>query len=934
MEQPKEYYAFISYKREDEKWAKRLQHKLEHYHLPANVRKDNPSLPLSIRPVFKDTSELAAGVLADEIHAALDISKYLIVICSPRAAQSKWVGKEVQTFIDMGRSDKIIPFVIGGKPFSENPEEECFPSALLNLPKEQELLGVNINEMGRDAAVVKVVARMFGLKFDALWQRYEREQKKKMYLIVGTALLIGTVGLGLFLYYRMLNNTIFEKNQVLLETISDRDSALEQVREDSVIMAKHLERIQNDSLILEMQKDSILLQKDEIAQERDNVLKANWRILETRARAVSKTAIDLTTRGEAVRGIAMIMRITPKDMYKPNTPFVPEMERALRTAHDSLEYGLSYDSFVSCKKHLGIIMSGTFSNNGKYVFTGSNDKYARVWDTETGEEFSNMRMLHNGSVSDICISPNDSFIVTTQYGLGPDSLFLWAIQGGKIVRVRSLGEGQCPSFSPDGKFLFTQGIYNQGGVIRSTESWEIIKNFNKKEKLEDDRIVISPDWEYYANSFSIDTITTINIHRLSSNLQKQRIYDDNPKWSYTKRTHGLFSPSVYFSHNSDYCMISMPNGISGGHIAHLINIHSGEIEKSEVLKNDGDIVFSKKSDHFFMFKNNKLICWDIKQWKEIDNRCFPLPYTPQKIWESHVNDKIGVGFDNGITCVFCGLSSLTKRTPHVLICDTSCDIKLCPNNNVYIKRMGEYKTIMGEKMLLHNDTIFLVNKSNRNVLCFFRHDISGDVALSKNGQLLAKSSSANTQIMDFNNNLLLEIPNGGKVCFSNNSNYIAVCNSGKVQVWNIKNKTIISQLQGHKNNITSLCFSNDDKILVTASYDRTIRIWNWYQKTEIKQIHVNSNIYGCAISPNNSYLSTVDGHRIQIYDIKSGIMLNEILSEGCKDIIFLNDIKIQTANGNEIHEHLFVPLTFLFDKYAKFRNFRFTKEEKTEYYLE
>ena len=29
MEQTKEYYAFISYKREDEKWAKWLQDKLE-----------------------------------------------------------------------------------------------------------------------------------------------------------------------------------------------------------------------------------------------------------------------------------------------------------------------------------------------------------------------------------------------------------------------------------------------------------------------------------------------------------------------------------------------------------------------------------------------------------------------------------------------------------------------------------------------------------------------------------------------------------------------------------------------------------------------------------------------------------------------------------------------------------------------------------------
>ena len=39
------YLAFISYKREDEKWAKWLQHKLEHYKLPTSIRKADPSLP-------------------------------------------------------------------------------------------------------------------------------------------------------------------------------------------------------------------------------------------------------------------------------------------------------------------------------------------------------------------------------------------------------------------------------------------------------------------------------------------------------------------------------------------------------------------------------------------------------------------------------------------------------------------------------------------------------------------------------------------------------------------------------------------------------------------------------------------------------------------------------------------------------------------------
>ena len=44
MKQAKEYYAFISYNREDKKEAKRLQHALEYYRLPNHLRQWNPEL--------------------------------------------------------------------------------------------------------------------------------------------------------------------------------------------------------------------------------------------------------------------------------------------------------------------------------------------------------------------------------------------------------------------------------------------------------------------------------------------------------------------------------------------------------------------------------------------------------------------------------------------------------------------------------------------------------------------------------------------------------------------------------------------------------------------------------------------------------------------------------------------------------------------------
>ena len=215
----KQYFAFISYKREDQKWAQWLQEKLEHYKLPTNLN-GKTDLPKEIRPVFRDKSELAAGVLAHEIHRALEQSKYLILICSRNAARSEWVNKEVQTFIDMGRTDLIIPFIIEDTTNPAITVEDCFPRAIKDLPSDKELLGVNINEMGRDAAAVKVVAHMFGLKFDDLWQRHERERKRRRYIITSAIIVFAMAILGVAGWIAHQNVMLREQRWSMMESQS------------------------------------------------------------------------------------------------------------------------------------------------------------------------------------------------------------------------------------------------------------------------------------------------------------------------------------------------------------------------------------------------------------------------------------------------------------------------------------------------------------------------------------------------------------------------------------------------------------------------------------------------------------------------------------------------------------------------------------------
>src|SRR2546429_302642 len=82
-----------------------------------------------LRPIFRDREDFAAGHSLTELTiAALEASQFLIVICSPHAAQSQYVNEEVRRFKAMGRAEKVLALIVEGRP--DDPERECFPRAL------------------------------------------------------------------------------------------------------------------------------------------------------------------------------------------------------------------------------------------------------------------------------------------------------------------------------------------------------------------------------------------------------------------------------------------------------------------------------------------------------------------------------------------------------------------------------------------------------------------------------------------------------------------------------------------------------------------------------------------------------------------------------------------------------------------------------------
>ena len=236
------YWAFVSYSHQDRKWGDWLHHALETYRVPKNLvgketNRDH-AVPAGLYPVFRDREELPTSAeLGEQLREALEQSRYLIVICSPAAAKSRWVNEEVLTFKRDGRSDRILAFIVDGEPNSSEiagrEDEECFPPALrFQIGEDGELTETPVEPIAADAreigdgranAKLKLLAGLLGVGFDDLRQREQERKLKRLRAIVAfTSLLLALfVGLGVALYFQ--RNRALEQEQLARETLSQSD---------------------------------------------------------------------------------------------------------------------------------------------------------------------------------------------------------------------------------------------------------------------------------------------------------------------------------------------------------------------------------------------------------------------------------------------------------------------------------------------------------------------------------------------------------------------------------------------------------------------------------------------------------------------------------------------------------------------------------------
>src|SRR6478735_7035430 len=112
------YYAFLSYSHKDKDLADWLHRELERFRVPSSLAGKltaNGVVPHRLTPIFRDEQDLSAGGdLAEEIKAGLAASQFLIVLCSPTAATSRWTNQEIESFKRTRPEGCVLAAVVAG----------------------------------------------------------------------------------------------------------------------------------------------------------------------------------------------------------------------------------------------------------------------------------------------------------------------------------------------------------------------------------------------------------------------------------------------------------------------------------------------------------------------------------------------------------------------------------------------------------------------------------------------------------------------------------------------------------------------------------------------------------------------------------------------------------------------------------------------------
>ncbi|MBW1771312.1 MAG: TIR domain-containing protein [Deltaproteobacteria bacterium] len=832
------YWAFISYSHQDSQWGDWLHKAIETYRVPKRLvgrPSRNGPIPARLFPVFRDRDELpGSSSLGSKIDEALEQSRYLIAICSPKSAVSQWVNQEIVKYKSQDRADRVLCLIVDGEPnASDSPGSgllECFPEAIRYrvrsdreiTEKREEPIAADVRPQGdgKRNAKLKILAGMLDVDYDELKQR-DRKRRfwRRLQMAVAAMCLLFFIALIWYNGHLQARENAKKRSNQLANTMIQQTRGAMAAREYGVatLYGAHAIRYR------------LLAEENPIE-------------------------VDLLS---SLSPPAILTRTVSQADFSGGIGFSVDGTMFVSGGHDGLVRIWKMPEcrlLRSLKGHAGPVLTAVFSPNGRLLASAGMDKTIRVWDLKTWQP---IRVLkgHDGPVTSIAFSPDSMRMVS---GSRDHTIRLWNLESGEMIQTYRghVSDVNSVDFSPDGSLIASGSKDNSLRLwsIKNNEPPAVLATYGQPVMC----VTFSPEGGLLAAGVRDGSakLWDFNIRKELASLGKHRL--------------AVFG--VAFSPDGELLAVaSRDRSIKLWELDTLQELATLKGHKREVkavsFQPQGQTLVSGSADGV------------LKIWHVAAREDF-------KTLPGHTAPVRGVDFSpDGKMMVSCGDDNLIKLWDTATYSeirtlkghrDSVRSVKFSPNGDFIASASRDNTLRLWE------------TRTGKQISWVKAHDdYVVDLDYSPDGRFIATAGWDHLvkiwELPSLHEAGVLEGHAGevSAVRFSPDGSRIATASyDSTVKVWDAVSGKELVTLHGHDKHVRTLAFSPDGKTLATGGWDRLIRLWDMdtYSLAGTLLSHHSFEVWYIAFSPDGRLLASAtpsqDRRTIRLFDMERGRLVD------------------------------------------------------------
>ena len=812
MEQKEyKYDAFISYRHTelDKFVAEKVHRLLETFRVPriANTTKSFKKTA-KINRVFRDKDELPLGSnLADHITIALNQSKFLIVICSPRTPDSIWVQKEIETFISLHGITRILAVLIEGEPnesfpsklrFIEN--EVILPDGTVEIVKQDieplaaDIRGKNKKDVYRKLKkeLLRLVAPIIGCSYDDLKQRHKERRTRRILITTGLAAAFFLL-FGSFSTYQAIK------------------------------IQKQSDKIETQSIQIQQSlNEQLVMQSNSLADR----------------------SFALLENGDRMRAILLAQTALPMDINNPDRPYVTSAHYALSKSLGVYENGnnLNADQILEHETNVAI---SKLSLDGNQIFTVDESGKFYLWDSKSG------KLIRKSDKSISLPNDNSVFYINDQqivYG-SSEGVFCISTATFDVEWKKSDLHVSNIIISSDRKYLAVSS-FSDIVILDSLTGAQIFSYIDKDGRSMGSSMSFSPD------SSLLAVATTSILDTGEGGVAIFNLVDKTIK--YTVNVEYTWITSMTFKNNDTLYVSSCDGSLSD---KSAFDKGEGVICSFNML--DGQKLWEYKSERAYvqqlkLLNNNNLLAFVAN-----DSLC-TIFTSDGKIntivgKASTISNYVPLGNDSAL--VLCA-----TKSGDVSISELSNGFDAYSNMT---PSAGTVKEVMFKKGLIavlpYNSANLIIYKYNKGALYKMLCDANGNMETilsdSERYILLSGYDSSFAEVYDTNLNKLIgkiSIDSNDKInksYFINNDKNLLVIGNNHLYLYDVTTLTQIKTLALPE--YSHVVVSPDNTLTAVVDSEKT----NFYDSSLKEQFSIETELEAKAISSDNKYCLLSDSSK-------------------------------------------------------------------------